>query len=79
MTVALGTIAAFIGVGGLGEPILSGIDLNAPEIYILQGAIPVAFLALLIHLLFELLDRVIIPRGLRQSDSNTQEEQGIMT
>jgi len=72
MTVALGTIAAFIGVGGLGEPILSGIDLNAPEIYILQGAIPVALLALLIHLLFELLDRIIIPRGLRQSDGNTQ-------
>ena len=78
MTVALGTIAAFIGVGGLGEPILSGIDLNAPEIYILQGAIPVALLALLIHLLFELLDRVLIPRGLRQSDGDTQVKKNML-
>ncbi|HHZ93191.1 TPA: ABC transporter permease subunit [Candidatus Poribacteria bacterium] len=79
MTVALGTIAAFIGVGGLGEPILSGIDLNAPEIYILQGAIPVALLALLIHFLFEFLDRVLIPRGLRQGDDDTQVKKDIMT
>jgi osmoprotectant transport system permease protein len=32
---------------------------------ILQGAIPAAVLALIVQLLFDLLDRLVIPRGLR--------------
>jgi osmoprotectant transport system permease protein len=31
----------------------------------LQGAIPAALLALLVQWLFDLLDRVVIPKGLR--------------
>jgi osmoprotectant transport system permease protein len=34
---------------------------------ILKGAIPAALLALLVQGLFELLDRLLIPRGLRLS------------
>ena len=55
---------ALIGAGGLGEPILSGIQLRQGSL-ILQGAVPAALLALLVQRAFDLVDRVAIPRGLR--------------
>jgi osmoprotectant transport system permease protein len=58
------TLAALIGAGGLGEPIISGLNLN-DHATILQGALPAAGLALLAQGVFELLDRFCIPRGLR--------------
>ena len=64
INVGTATLAALIGAGGLGEPILSGLDLN-DHATILQGAIPAAILALLVQGLFDLLDRVLIPKGLR--------------
>jgi osmoprotectant transport system permease protein len=64
INVGTATLAALIGAGGLGEPILSGLDLN-DHATILQGAIPAAILALLVQWLFDLLDRVLIPKGLR--------------
>ncbi len=64
INVGTATLAALIGAGGLGEPILSGLNLN-DHATILQGAIPAAVLALLVQSLFDLLDRVLIPKGLR--------------
>ena len=64
INVGTATLAALIGAGGLGEPILSGLNLN-DHATILQGAIPAAILALLVQSLFDLLDRVLIPKGLR--------------
>jgi len=64
INVGTATLAALIGAGGLGEPILSGLNLN-DHTTILQGAIPAAVLALLVQWLFDLLDRVLIPKGLR--------------
>lgn len=64
INVGTATLAALIGAGGLGEPILSGLNLN-DNATILQGAIPAAILALLVQWLFDLLDRVLIPKGLR--------------
>jgi len=64
INVGTATLAALIGAGGLGEPILSGLNLN-DHVTILQGAIPAAVLALLVQSLFDLLDRVLIPKGLR--------------
>jgi osmoprotectant transport system permease protein len=58
------TLAALIGAGGLGEPIISGLNLN-DHVTILEGAIPAAVLALLVQWCFDLLDRVLIPKGLR--------------
>ncbi|OUR97434.1 hypothetical protein A9Q84_14000 [Halobacteriovorax marinus] len=58
------TLAAFIGAGGLGDLIVSGLTLNDHRV-ILMGAIPSALLALAIHYFFELLDLIVIPRGLR--------------
>jgi osmoprotectant transport system permease protein len=64
INIGTATLAALIGAGGLGEPILSGLDLN-DHVTILQGAIPAAVLALLVQWMFDLLDRVLIPKGLR--------------
>lgn len=64
INVGTATLAALIGAGGLGEPIISGLNLidNAT---ILQGAIPAAILAILVQFGFDLLERVLIPQGLR--------------
>jgi osmoprotectant transport system permease protein len=64
IAVGTATLAALIGAGGLGEPIVSGLNLN-DHATILEGAVPAALLALLVQGVFELADRVFIPRGLR--------------
>jgi len=64
INIGTATLAALIGAGGLGEPILSGLNLN-DHVTILEGAIPAAVLALLVQWFFDLLDHVLIPRGLR--------------
>jgi osmoprotectant transport system permease protein len=64
INIGTATLAALIGAGGLGEPILSGLNLN-DHVTILQGAISAALLALLVQWGFDLLDRVLIPKGLR--------------
>ena len=68
INVGTATLAGLIGAGGLGEPIISGLNLNdVPTI--LQGAIPAALLALLVQGVFDTLDRVIIPKGLRLGET----------
>ncbi len=64
INVGTATLAALIGVGGLGEPIISGLNLNDYST-ILEGAIPAALLALLVQFFFDGLDRVFVPKGLR--------------
>jgi osmoprotectant transport system permease protein len=64
INVGFATLGGFIGAGGYGEPIFTGIRLNNYSV-ILQGAIPAAVLALLVQGLFELVDRVVVPKGLR--------------
>jgi osmoprotectant transport system permease protein len=59
------TIAAFIGAGGLGEYIITGLALNDAEI-ILWGAVPAALLAIVVELLFEGMERLLIAGHLRQ-------------
>lgn len=64
INVGTATLAALIGAGGLGEPIVSGLSLNdGPTI--LQGAIPAAVLALVVQLAFDLLERSVVSRGMR--------------
>jgi osmoprotectant transport system permease protein len=58
------TLAAFVGAGGFGAPISAGLNLDDTSL-ILQGAIPAAGLAIAVEGLFALLDRILIPRGLR--------------
>ncbi len=64
VNVGTATIAAFIGAGGFGERIVTGLAVN-DQTTLLAGAIPVAVLALLVQGAFDLLERVIVPAGLR--------------
>ncbi|HEX4125214.1 MAG TPA: glycine betaine ABC transporter substrate-binding protein [Tepidisphaeraceae bacterium] len=64
INVGTATIGALIGAGGYGQPILTGIRLADTRL-ILLGAIPAAILALLVQGGFGLLERAIVPRGLR--------------
>jgi osmoprotectant transport system permease protein len=65
INVGTATLAAFIGAGGLGEYIVTGLALNNTQM-ILKGAIPAAVLALLIELIFELIERRLTPAHLRK-------------
>jgi osmoprotectant transport system permease protein len=64
LTVGTATLAAFIGGGGYGTLIVTGLALNDVRT-ILAGAIPSALMALAIHAAFEAADRVVVPRALR--------------
>lgn len=63
ITVGTATLAAFIGAGGLGVPIIAGVQLVDGR-QILSGAIPAALLALLVDALLGVLERRLRPRGL---------------
>ncbi|MEJ0032539.1 MAG: ABC transporter permease [Bacteroidota bacterium] len=65
INVGTATLAAFIGAGGLGEYIVTGLALNNTQM-IMKGAIPAAVLALLIELVFELIERKLMPAHLRK-------------
>ncbi len=65
ISIGTATLAAFIGAGGLGEPIVTGLALNDPYI-IMEGAIPAALLAIFVELGFEGLERLLVPRHLLQ-------------
>jgi osmoprotectant transport system permease protein len=65
VSIGTATLAALVGAGGYGAPIVSGLSLNdVPTI--LTGAIPAALMALIAYGIFELLGVVLIPAGLRK-------------
>jgi osmoprotectant transport system permease protein len=59
------TLAAYIGAGGLGDYIFSGLTLYQAE-FIIAGAIPVTILALLIDLLLGRIEKSVTPKGMRK-------------
>jgi len=62
IAVGTATLAAFIGAGGLGDPIVAGLALSDTRM-ILSGAIPAAALALLVDGLLGVAERLTAPRG----------------
>jgi len=62
------TIAAYIGLGGLGQYIIAAIPLRRFDMLI-GGAILVAVLALVTDGLFALLQHLVVPRGIRVAGS----------
>ena len=64
INVGTATIGGLIGAGGYGQPILTGIRL-ADNNLILFGAVPAAILALLLQGSFGVMERLVLPRGLR--------------
>ena len=63
ISIGVATLAAFIGAGGLGEPIVTGLYLNDTRL-ILSGALPAAGLALVADHGLGRLERRLVPRGL---------------
>jgi osmoprotectant transport system permease protein len=64
ITVGTATLGALVGAGGYGQPILTGIRLASVPL-ILEGAVPAALLALAVEAGFDLLERTVVPAGLR--------------
>ncbi len=65
ITIGFATLGALIGAGGYGKPILTGIRLDDFGL-ILEGAVPAAIMALAAQGLFEIVERLAVPRGLRR-------------
>jgi osmoprotectant transport system permease protein len=66
ITVGAATLAAFIGAGGLGEPIVAGLAL-ADTRMILSGALPAAVLALAVDGILGLVERFVAPANRRRA------------
>jgi len=69
INVGTATLSALIGAGGYGQPILTGIRLDDINL-ILQGAVPAAALALMVQGIFELIERGLLPKGLRMQGND---------
>jgi osmoprotectant transport system permease protein len=71
ITVGAATLAAFIGAGGLGEPIVAGLALADTRL-VLSGALPAAALALLVDAALGAVERGVTPphrrRGARRAE-----------
>ncbi|HEO6847657.1 TPA: ABC transporter permease [Streptococcus agalactiae] len=63
--IAWATLASYIGAGGLGDLIFSGLNLFQPKL-ILGGTIPVIILSLIIDYLLGLLETALTPRTTRR-------------
>ena len=63
ITVGAATLAAFIGAGGLGEPIVTGLAL-ADSRLILSGALPAAVLAIVVDGALAIVERAVRPAHL---------------
>ena len=66
ITVGTATLAAFIGAGGLGEPIVAGLAL-ADSRMILSGALPAAALALVVDGALAGAERLVAPAHQRRA------------
>jgi osmoprotectant transport system permease protein len=64
ISIGVATLAAFIGAGGLGEPIITGLQLDDINL-ILSGALPAAALAVVVDFALGRVERVLVPRGIR--------------
>lgn len=62
--VATVTIAAYIGLGGLGQYIITGLALRQLEV-IIGGALLVALLALVLDGIFAIVQHAVVPRGVK--------------
>ncbi|MCE9599625.1 MAG: ABC transporter permease subunit [Spirochaetia bacterium] len=66
--VGVATLGALIGAGGYGQTILKGIRLDDTTL-ILSGAIPAALMALVVQGLFDVLERLLVSKGLQSQKS----------
>jgi len=64
INIGTATLAAFIGAGGLGDPIVTGLSVTDTNL-VLCGALPAAALAVAVDTLLSGVERLATPRGLR--------------
>lgn len=64
INIGTATLAAFIGAGGLGDPIVTGLTVTDINL-ILSGALPAAVLAITVDAVLAGVERWTTPRGLR--------------
>ncbi|MBU3191194.1 ABC transporter permease subunit [Clostridium bowmanii] len=67
--VGLMTIAAFIGAGGLGYLVFSGVS-TVNNNMILAGAIPACLLAIVLDFILGKVENIVIPEGIRTTENN---------
>lgn len=72
--VGLMTIAAYIGAGGLGYLVFSGIR-TANNYQILAGAIPACLLALFIDFIASIIEKAVVPHGLRLNENKSTKKE----
>lgn len=65
ISIGAATLAAFIGAGGLGEPIVTGLALADARL-VLSGALPAAALAIVVDGALALVERAVRPAHLRR-------------
>ncbi len=63
ISIGVATLGAFIGAGGLGDPIVTGLQLNDSNL-ILSGAVPAAVLALIVDFGLGLAEHLLAPKGM---------------
>ena len=69
ITVGFAALGGFIGAGGYGRPIITGMQrFDIPGM--MEGAIPAALMALLVKTGFEASERWLVPQGLRLAGSH---------
>jgi osmoprotectant transport system permease protein len=64
INVGYATLGGLIGAGGYGQPIMDGVTRSDPQL-ILEGAVPAVVMALLVQMLFEAIERIVVPKGMR--------------
>lgn len=77
ITVGAATLAAFIGAGGLGEPIVQGLAL-ADTRMILSGAVPAAALALLVDGALAVIERRVAPAHFRKRQRRLRSQRSVV-
>jgi osmoprotectant transport system permease protein len=65
INVGTATLGALIGAGGFGQPILTGIRRFDQSMILFEGAIPAAILAMAVQGAFDLSEKFLVPKGLR--------------
>jgi osmoprotectant transport system permease protein len=68
-TIGTATLAALIGAGGYGNLIVTGLAINDMSV-VLKGAVPAALMAIVAQVLFSVIEKKFISRGLRFHSRN---------
>lgn len=71
--VATVTIAAYVNLGGLGLPIITGLNLRRFDM-VLGGALMVAVLALVLDLILAIAQKAAVPRGLGSKKTTSKNQ-----